>query len=58
MNKAMLVYSFDGKDDFGNIESRYRNGEDLVLDEHSHKISSWQKLHQHVEFGRILECRV
>ena len=58
MNKAMLVYSFNGEDNFGNVESRYRNGEDLVLDEHSHKISSWQKLHQHVESALILECCV
>lgn len=58
MNKAMLVYSFNGKDDLGNVESRYRNGENLVLDKHSHQISSWQKLHQHVELELILECRV
>ena len=58
MNKTMLVHSFNGQDDLGDVKSRDRNGEDLVLDEHSHKISSWQELHQHVKFDVILECRV
>ena len=45
MNKSVFVNGFDSKDNFGNIESRNWNGEDLILDEHSHKISSWQEFH-------------
>ena len=41
MNEAMLVYSFDSENDFCNIKSCYGNGEDLVLDKHSHEVSSW-----------------
>lgn len=55
MNKAILVDRLNGQNDLSNIESCDVLREDLILDEHSHKITSWQELHQHVEEVRVLE---
>lgn len=58
MNKAELVHSFQGKGDLGHVEACDVLGEDFVLDQHGHQITTGQKLHEHVEESRVLEGRV
>jgi hypothetical protein len=56
--EAKLVYGFYRQRDLGHVEARDVLGEDLVLDEHGHQITTRQKLHEHVEEGVVLERRV
>ena len=55
MNEAKLVYCFDCKNTFRNIESCDILGESIVLDEHSHQVTAGQELHDEVQICRILE---
>lgn len=45
MNEAELVDCLKSERDFGHVETSDVFGEDLVLDEHSHQISTGQELH-------------
>ena len=58
MNKAQLVYSFYGKDNLRHVEPRDILCKDLILDEHSHQITTGQELHKHVQEGVVLKCGV
>lgn len=58
MYEAKLVDSFDRKCQFSHVKARDVLGEDLVFDEHCHKISTGQKLHQHVEESAVLKGSV
>lgn len=55
MNVAQLVYSLNGKRNLGHVEAGNVLREDLVLDQHRHQVAARQKLHEHVEEGRVLE---
>jgi hypothetical protein len=55
MDKAELVHSFQSQCDLGHVETSNVFGEDFVLDQHGHEITTWQELHEHVEEGRVLE---
>lgn len=55
MNEPELMYSLNSESDLSHIEASDILGEDLVLDEHSHKITTRQKLHEHVEESVVLE---
>jgi hypothetical protein len=56
--EAELVYGFYRKHNLGHVEARNVFGEDLVLDQHGHQVTTRQKLHEHVEEGVVLERRV
>jgi hypothetical protein len=56
--EAKLVHRFYRKRNLGHVEAGNVLGEDLVLDEHSHQITTWQELHEHVEEGVVLKGRV
>ena len=58
MDEAQLVDSFYSKDDFCHVKPCDVLGEDFVLDEHSHQITTGQELHEHVQEGVVLECGV
>lgn len=55
MDEAQLVNGLDGESNLGHVEASNILGEDLVLDEHRHKITTRQELHEHVQKGRVLE---
>ncbi len=55
VNETILMNCVDSQNNLSNIESRNVLRENLIFDEHSHKITSWQELHQHIEEVRILE---
>lgn len=55
MDKAQLVDGLDGENDLCNVEASDVLGKDLILNEHSHEIASWQELHQHVQEVLVLE---
>lgn len=48
MNEAQLMDRLNGEHNLSNIETRNILGEDFILDQHGHQVSSRQKLHQHV----------
>jgi hypothetical protein len=56
--EAKLVDSFNREGDLGHVETRDVLCKDFVLDEHSHQITTWQKLHEHVKEGIVLESGV
>jgi hypothetical protein len=56
--EAQLVDGFYRQCDLGHVEARDVLGEDLVLDEHGHEVTTRKKLHEHVEEGVVLEGRV
>jgi hypothetical protein len=56
--ETKLVDSLYRKRDLGHVEARNVLGEDFVLDKHGHQVTTWQKLHKHVEEGVVLEGRV
>jgi len=58
MDVAMLVDILDCQNKLSHVEPSDRQREDLILDEHSHQVASWQEFHQHVKEGVILEGRV
>ena len=55
MYEPEFVYSLNGQSDLGHVESGDVFGEDLVLDQHGHQVSSRQELHQHVQERLVLE---
>jgi hypothetical protein len=55
VDEAELVHSFQSQCDLGHVETSNVFGEDFILDQHGHEITTWQELHEHVEEGRILE---
>lgn len=55
VNETQLVNSFDSQNDLSNVEASDVLREDLILDEHSHQVTSRQELHQHIEEVGILE---
>lgn len=57
MYELELVDRLDGHNDLGNVESRNVLAEDIVLDQHGHKIAARQEFHQHVQELVILERR-
>jgi hypothetical protein len=58
VDEAKLMYGLNSQRDLGHIEARNVLCEDLVLDEHSHQVTTGQKLHEHVEEGVVLESGV
>ena len=57
VDEAQLVNDLNGKDDLGHVKPGDILGEDLILDQHRHEITTREKFHQHVEEGRILKGR-
>lgn len=57
MNETEFVHSLDSENNLSDIESGDVLGEDLILDEHSHQITTRQELHQHIQEVLVLECR-
>jgi hypothetical protein len=55
MYEAQPVDRFDRQSDFSHVEPGNIFREDLVLDEHSHQITTGQELHEHVKERRVLE---
>ena len=55
MNEAKLVHSLKSQCDFGHVEASNVLGEDFVLDQHGHQVTTRQELHEHVQESRILE---
>lgn len=55
MYETELVYCFNGKHAFCNVESSDILRERVVFNEHGHKIAAGQKFHDQVEVGAILE---
>ena len=55
MYEAQLVDSLYGQNDFCHVEPCNILGEDLILDEHCHQVTTRQELHEHVEESRVLE---
>jgi hypothetical protein len=55
MDEAQLMDSLNSQDNLRDVEAGDVFREDLVLNEHGHKIASWQELHQHVQEILVLE---
>lgn len=55
VNEAELVDSFYCKSDLSHVEASDVLSEDLVLDEHSHQVTTRQELHKHVQESIVLE---
>jgi hypothetical protein len=55
MNEAELMDSFNGQCDFRHVETSNVFREDLILNEHSHQITTRQEFHQHVQERAILK---
>jgi len=55
MNEAILMNRINGQNDLSDVEPCNILRENLILDEHGHKITSWQELHQHVQKVCVLE---
>ena len=55
MNETKLVDCFYRKRDLGHVKARNVLGKDFVLDQHGHQVTTWQKLHKHVEERVVLE---
>ena len=55
VNEAKLVHSLDSQNDLRHVEPCDVFTKDLVLDEHSHQVTTRQELHQHVQEGVVLE---
>lgn len=49
MNETKFMYGFDCQNTFRNVESSHVLGEGIVLDQHSHEVSSRQELHDEVK---------
>ena len=58
MYEAKLVDSLNGQGELSHVKASDVLRENLVLDEHSHQITTWQELHEHVQEGVVLESRV
>lgn len=55
MDETELVDSFNGENNLRHIESCDVLRENLILDEHSHQVTTRQELHEHVQEGIVLE---
>ena len=55
MDETKLVNCFKGKRDFCHVETGNVFGEDLVLDQHGHQVTTGKELHEHVQEGGVLE---
>lgn len=55
MDEPKLVNGLKGKNALGHVEARYVFAKGVVLDEHSHEISSGEELHEEVEVVGVLE---
>lgn len=55
MDETKFVYGFDSQDTFCDVEASNVLGKGIVLDQHSHKITSRQELHDQVQIRRVLE---
>lgn len=58
MDEAQLVDSLDREGNLSHVETSNVFAENLVLDQHSHQVTTGQELHEHVEESVILEGRV
>lgn len=58
MNKTKFVHSLNSQGNLSHVETCDIFGEDLILDEHSHQITTGEELHEHVEESAVLEGRV
>src|SRR2546421_9637440 len=58
MQEAELVNSLNRHDNLCHVKPRDILREDLILNQHSHKVATRKKLHEHVQKGRILERRM
>jgi hypothetical protein len=58
MDETELVNGFNSENNLCHVESCDVLREDLVLDKHSHQITTRQELHEHVKEGVVLECGV
>jgi hypothetical protein len=55
MKETKLVHSLDGHYDLSHVESSNVLGENLILDQHGHQITTGQELHQKVKVRIVLE---
>ena len=55
MQETKLMNSLDSHDHFRHIESRNVLRENFILNQHGHQVTTWQKLHKHVEERVVLE---
>ena len=55
VDESKLVDSLNRKNTFGHIEAGNVFRERVVFDEHGHQVTTWQKLHKHVEERVVLE---
>jgi hypothetical protein len=58
MNETELMDRFYSKGDLRHVEASDILGEDFVLNEHGHQVTTRQELHQHVQEGAVLKGRV
>ena len=55
MNETELVDRLYSKRDLGHVEPRDVFGEDFILDQHGHQITTGQEFHEHVKEGAVLK---
>lgn len=58
MDEAKLMNSFNGKNNLSNIKAGNILGKDFIFDEHSHQVTTGQKLHEHIQKVCVLESGV
>lgn len=55
MDEAQLMYSFNSKNTLSDVETRHILRECVVFDQHGHKVTTRQELHDQIEIRGILE---
>lgn len=55
MYEAKFVDSLDCKGELSHVETGYVFGEDFVLDEHSHQVTTREEFHEQIEEGAVLK---
>ena len=55
MNKSKIVYRFDRQDTFRHVETSDVLGKRVILNEHSHQVTSGKKFHDQVQVCWVLE---
>ena len=55
MYETKLVDGLYRERDLGHVKSCNVLGEDFILDQHRHQVTTWQELHKHVKEGVVLE---
>lgn len=58
MYEAKLVHGLNGQSKLSHVETSDILGEDFILDEHGHQITTGQELHQHVQESVVLKGSV